>query len=318
MKKPTFIEAIREQIRVRHYSLQTEKSYLYWARYFIRYTQIKNARELAPSHIESFLYYLSNQRGVSASTQKQALCALVFVFKHVLEVNTDNLNFPYAKAPSRIPQVLDAQQAKLIINLMNGQYKMIASILYGSGLRLNEALSLRVKDIDFTHRTIFVFRGKGQKDRVCLLPDCAVDSLKEQIEKVKEIHHNDIKAGLGFTSLPPSLFRKYQQSIKQFHWQYIFPASRLCVHPIDGYICRHHIHPSAFGRALRIATIQAQVAKRVTAHTFRHSFATQLLQHGTDIRTVQEQLGHKDLKTTQLYTHAAGINQTGIVSPMDR
>lgn len=185
--------------------------------------------------------YLSNQRGVSASTQKQALCALVFAFKHVLGINTDGLNFPYAKAPSRIPQVLNDEQAKRIINLMIGDYKMVASILYGSGLRLNEALRLRVKDIDFTHRTIFVFRGKGQKDRVCLLPSCAIDSLKGQIEKVKRVHHKDIDAGFGFSSLPTSLFRKYKQSIKQLHWQYIFPASRRCVHPIDGYICRHHI-----------------------------------------------------------------------------
>ncbi|QYJ88008.1 integron integrase [Shewanella mesophila] len=303
MTKPSFIEAIREQIRVRHYSLQTEKSYLYWVRYLIRYSQVQRASELTPSHIEFFLYHLSSQRGVSASTQKQALCAIVFVFKHVLRVDPDVLTFPYAKAPTRVPQVLDNQQAKLIINQMSGEYNMIASILYGSGLRLNEALRLRGRDIDFVHRTIFVFRGKGQKDRVYLLPSSTIDSLKGQIEKVKGVHHKDIEAGFGFASLPTSLFRKYKQSIKQFHWQYIFPASRLCVHPVDGYICRHHIHPSAFGRALRVATEQAQVGKRVTAHTFRHSFATQLLLHGTDIRTVQEQLGHKDLKTTQIYTN---------------
>ncbi len=317
MKKLSFLEAIREQIRVRHYSLQTEKSYLYWARYLVRYSHVRNAQELSPKHIESFLCYLSTHCKVSASTQKQALCALVFCYKHVLAIDTSSLNFPYAKGPSRIPQVLDDQQAKRIINLMNGEYKIIASILYGSGLRLTESLRLRIKDIDFVNRTIFVFRGKGQKDRVCLLPNCIIEDLQKQLEKVRSIHTNDLYQGCGYTSLPSSLFRKYKKSVKQFHWQYLFPASRRCIHPVDGYTCRHHIHPTAFSRALRKAASLSQIGKRVTAHTFRHSFATSLLKRGYDIRTLQEMLGHQDLKTTQIYTHVAGLHQSGVVSPLD-
>ncbi|WP_163931939.1 integron integrase [Paraferrimonas sp. SM1919] len=313
-----FIAAVREQIRVRHYSLQTEKSYLYWLRYFIRYCGVRSAGELTPTHVERFLYYLSSQRKVSASTQKQALCALVFAYKHVLKTETENLQFPYAKGPTRVPQVLSAEEAKRVIQLLRGEHQLIASILYGSGLRLNEALRLRVKDIDIHSGTIFVFRGKGQKDRMCILPEALIDPLKQQIDRVREIHADDLDAGFGYTSVPASLFRKYKQSLKQFHWQYLFPSTGRCVHPHDGYICRHHIHPTAFGKALRQAVKVANLTKIVTAHTFRHTFATQLLVHGADIRSVQEQLGHSDLKTTQIYTHAAGLNQSGLVSPIDR
>ncbi|WP_434927068.1 integron integrase [Shewanella sp. HL-SH2] len=312
-----YLEAIRQQIRVRHYSYQTEKSYLYWNRYFIRYFKFTAAKHILPTHIEQFLCFLANERRVSSSTQQQALCALVFAFKHVLAINTDNLQFPYAKAPTRIPQVLNDAEAKQVINHLQGKYQLIGSLLYGAGLRLSEALSVRVKDIDFENRTLFIFRGKGKKDRVCILPKMTIDPIHEQMLNVRETHDHDLSQGLGMASLPSSLLKKFGASAKQLHWQYLFPSIHCVSHPINGYICRHHIDPTTFRKALRKAVHETNITKRITAHTFRHSFATNLLKRGHDIRTIQELLGHNDVKTTQIYTHVAGLHQTGVQSPMD-
>lgn len=318
MSEPGFIEAIRNAIRVRHYSYQTEKSYLYWNRYIIKFHQLTHARELNVTHIERFLTYIAVNRQVSSSTQQQALCAIVFAFKHVLNIDTQALNFAYAKQPVRVPQVLTEDEAMTIIAALPAKYRLIASVLFGGGLRLNEALKLRVKDVDFTNSSLFVFRGKGQKDRITILPKGINTPLKEHLERVKLIHQRDLSEGYGLASLPPALLRKYQHSAKQWYWQYIFPASHRCIHPIDGYVCRHHLHPTAFSRALRISVKSVGIEKRVTAHTFRHSFATSVLKSGADIRTLQEMLGHKDVKTTQIYTHVAGLHQSGIVSPFDK
>lgn len=317
MEKLTYLEAIRTEIRVRHYSYQTEKSYLYWNRYFIRHCNIRHGADITPALIEHFLCFLAVQCKVSASTQKQALCAIVFACRYVLKIEPNKLQFPYAKAPKRIPQVLSNQEAKLIINHLSGYHYLIGAILFGSGLRLKEALNLRIKDIDLSIKSIFVCQGKGQKDRVCMLPNQLIDGLKPQMIHVKKIHEADLADGFGLASLPISLIRKYRSNASKFHWQYIFPASRRCIHPSDNYVCRHHIHPTAFSRALRQATINSNLVKRVTAHTFRHSFATSLLLKGHDIRTIQELLGHSDVKTTEIYTHVIGGHYTGVVSPLD-
>jgi integron integrase len=234
-------------------------------------------------------------------------------------MDTAGLNFPYAKAPKRIPQVLSVEQAKDIIKNLAGSHYLIAALLFGSGLRLKEALRLRVKDIDLSAKSIFIHQGKGKgnKDRVCILPAELGLPLKLQIEWVKSVHLKDLQAGYGLASLPISLIRKYRESAKKFHWQFVFPASRRCIHPSDSYICRHHIHPSAFSKALRVATKESKIDKRVTAHTFRHSFATALLRRGYDLRTIQELLGHTDIKTTQIYTHVVGAHTSGVVSPFD-
>ncbi|MCL1156918.1 integron integrase [Shewanella inventionis] len=312
-----YLEAIRQQIRVRHYSYQTEKSYLYWNRYFIRHFRFSTAKQISPSHIEQFLSFLANNKHVSSSTQQQALCALVFAFKHVLAIDTDNLQFPYAKPPSRIPQVLNDVEAKQVIDNLHGKYQLIGCLLYGAGLRLTEALSIRLKDIDFENRTLFVFRGKGKKDRVCILPKMTIDPIQQQMHLVRETHAHDLSQGLGMASLPPSLLKKFGTSAKQLHWQYLFPSIHCVSHPVNDYRCRHHIDPTTFRKALKKAVQKTTITKRITAHTFRHSFATNLLRRGHDIRTVQELLGHNDVKTTQIYTHVAGLHQTGVQSPMD-
>ena len=312
-----FIESIRVVIRTRQYSLKTEKSYLYWARYFIRFHQLKHPNEMGSKEVETFLSHLAAVRGVSAATQNQALCAIVFMYKHVLDKELKNMKFGYAKKPRNLPTVLNAQEVQKILKCMSGKYWLITGILYGCGLRVHEALRLRVKDIDFINKSIYIFRGKGGKDRYTLLPQSLVEPIKSQISMAKKCHDKDICEGFGTASLPSSLIRKYGNTAKQVSWQFLFPSSVRCTHPIDGYVCRHHIHETAYAKSLRQAVTQSGVIKRVTAHTFRHSFATRLLQSGADIRTVQELLGHADLRTTEIYTHVVGSRRAGTISPID-
>ena len=227
------------------------------------------------------------------------------------------MKFGYAKKPRNLPTVLNAQEVQKILNCMSGKYWLITGILYGSGLRVHEVLRLRVKDIDFVNQSIYVFRGKGGKDRYTLLPLSLAEPIKSQISMAKKCHNKDICEGFSTASLPPSLIRKYGNAAKQVSWQFLFPSSVRCAHPIDGYVCRHHIHETAYAKSLRQAVTQSGVIKRVTAHTFRHSFATRLLQSGADIRTVQELLGHADLRTTEIYTHVVGSRRAGTISPID-
>jgi integron integrase len=312
-----FIESIRSEIRTRHYSLKTEKTYLYWCRYFIRFNNLKHPNVMGNAEIERFLNHLALNRGVSAATQNLALCAIVFMYKRVLHQELVDLKYRYAKAPKNLPTVLNADEVKAVLSCLKGKYWLVTAILYGCGLRINEALRIRIKDIDFSNHSIFVFRGKGGKDRYTLLPDSLCSAIKQQMEFSIRIHAQDLKDGYGLASLPPSLIRKYGNAAKQTSWQYLFPSINRCVHPIDGYISRHHIHESAYSKALRAAVRQSGILKRVTAHTFRHSFATRLLQAGNDIRTVQELLGHSDLRTTELYTHVVGNRRAGTISPID-
>jgi integron integrase len=312
-----FIESIRTVLRTKQYSLRTEKSYLYWCRYFIRFHKLKHPAEMGNFEVEAFLSHLAASRGVSAATQNQALCALVFMYKHVLNTELVDLKYGFSRRPKNLPTVLNASEVRLILNQLKGKYWLITAILYGCGLRINEALHLRIKDIDFVNKTIFVFRGKGGKDRYTLLPDSLVAPLKKQIQRAISYHEKDLNEGFGLASLPTSLLRKYGNAAKHASWQFVFPSTVRCEHPIDGYVCRHHVHESAYSKALRQSVMNSGVHKRVTAHTFRHSFATRLLQTGTDIRTVQELLGHVDLKTTEIYTHVVGNRRAGTISPVD-
>ncbi|WP_318478408.1 integron integrase [Photobacterium leiognathi] len=317
MATSPFMQKVRMELRTHQYSLRTEKNYMYWIRLFIRFNDLKHPEDMGNHEIERFLNHLAVNRQVSVSTQNQALCAIIFLYRYVVRKEISNLKYHNAKLPKRLPTVLSNNEVTAIFNNLTGEYKLIAGILYGCGLRINEALSLRIKDINFESKSIFIFNGKGRKDRYTLLPNTIITPLKKQIEYVKRIHSDDLHHGYGTASVPTALYRKYQGALKLCGWQYIFPSKHRCTHPYDGYICRHHLHVSAFSKHLHRAAKLSQIDKRVTAHTFRHSFATRLLENGTDIRTVQELLGHTDIRTTEIYTHVVGNRRAGTKSPMD-
>ena len=318
MANSPFLESIRHVMRTKHYSIQTEKAYLSWIKRFIWFNQKRHPQDLGEKEVTQFLAHLAVNRKVTSSTQNLALCSIVFMYKHIFERELTLLpDAVRARAPTRVPAVLSHKEALCIIGLMPPKYSLMFSLLYGSGLRKAELLKLRVKDIDFEAKTVFVFRGKGGKDRTTMLPKKLIEPLTAQVENVRSIHLKDIAEGRGMTSLPPSIARKYPSAVKQFKWQYLFPSTVRCPHPYDGYYCRHHLHSSALARVLKQALNISGVPKHVTAHTFRHSFATQLLISGADIRTVQELLGHNDLRTTQIYTHVIGLHSSGAISPFD-
>ena len=318
MTKSPFLESVRQELRTNRYSLRTEKVYLRWIKSFILFNDKKHPNIMSNKEIERFLNHLAVNRQVSSATQNQALCALIFLYRHVIGREITDLKYSMTKRDKTIPTVLTHEEAMSIIRNMYGKYNLIASLLYGCGLRINEALQLRIKDINLANSTLFVFRGKGRKDRYTLLPRSLHEQINNHIEYAKKVHQKDLYEGFGYTSLPPSLIRKYRMAAKDFSWQYLFPSSSRCEHPYDGYICRHHIHETAFRKQLRKAVLKSDVSKRVKAHTFRHTFATQLLLNGTDIRTVQELLGHIDLRTTELYTHVVGSRFNHTMSPIDR
>lgn len=319
MSTSPFLESIRHILRTKHYSIQTEKTYLLWIKRFILFNQKRHPKDMGEEEVSNYLTYLAVNRQVTSSTQNLALCSIVFMYKHVFERELTLLSDTVrAKAPTRVPTVLSNQEATAIINELKPPYHLMFSLLYGSGLRKAELLRLRIKDIDFDGNSIYVFRGKGAKDRLTLLPQVLVEPLKTQINKVEALHKKDLAEGEGKTSLPSGLSRKYPKAITQFKWQYLFPSTVRCQHPTDGYFCRHHLHWTSLTKALRRAVLKTGIRKHVTAHTFRHSFATQLLLNGADIRTVQELLGHNDLKTTQIYTHVIGQHSSGTLSPIDR
>jgi integron integrase len=319
MSTSPFLESIRHILRTKHYSIQTEKAYLLWIKRFIIFNQKRHPKDMGEEEVSNYLTYLAVNREVTSSTQNLALCSIVFMYKHVFERELTLLpDTVRAKAPTRVPMVLSNKEATAIINQLKNPYHLMFSLLYGSGLRKAELLSLRIKDIDFDGNSIYVFRGKGAKDRMTLLPKMLIESLKNQINKVEELHHKDLAEGEGKTSFPSGLARKYPTAITQLKWQYLFPSTVRCQHPTGGYFCRHHLHWTSLTKALRSAVSKTNIRKHVTAHTFRHSFATQLLLNGADIRTVQELLGHNDLKTTQIYTHVTGQHSSGTLNPIDR
>lgn len=315
--KPKLLDKVRITLRTLHYSIKTEEAYLRWIKEFIIFNNRVHPENLNNNHVSTFLSYLAVERQVSSSTQNQALCAIVFLYKKVLEKDFGWLEDAVrANRSVRIPVVFSKDEAMKMISFIHGTPKIITSILYGSGLRLNEALKLRVLDIDFENRTITVRSGKGKKDRTTVLPNSIINDLKDHISNIKEIHYNDLREGYGETILPYSLGKKYPNAAKEFKWQYVFPADKRIKDEISGKYVRFHIHETTIQKAIKQALRKSKIDKKAGSHTFRHSFATQLLSNGYDIRTIQELLGHQSLRTTMIYTHVLK-NISGVRSPLD-
>lgn len=318
VKTPSpFLERVRAAIRVRHYSIRTEESYLFWVRRFILFHGKRHPGELGAVEVGQFLTHLAVDRKVAASTQNQALNALVFLYKNVLERPLGEVaDVVRARRPQRLPVVLSAREVKGLLRHLNGSYWLAACLMYGSGLRLMEAVRLRVKDLDFEHRALVVRDGKGQKDRVVTLADELIVPLQRHLEGVRMVHTKDLADGFGEVYLPYALERKYPHAARLWGWQYVFPAGKRSVDPRSGKERRHHIDESAVQKAVRAAVRKAGIERPAGCHTLRHSFATHLLERGMDIRTVQEQLGHKDVRTTQIYTHVIQRGGAAVLSPL--
>jgi integron integrase len=317
-KPKKLLDQVRETIRAKHYSYRTEQTYVEWIKRFVFFHQKRHPKDMGPEEIQAYITYLANERKVASSTQNQALSAIMFLYKYVLQ---KEIALPsdiiHPNRPERLPTVLSHQEAMSVIGKMAGVPKLIAKLLYGSGLRVSECLRLRVKDIDFDYKTITVRDGKGEKDRATLLPDSLIAELKDQIEIARLIHQRDLKEGYGEVSLSYALAQKYPRAPKEFAWQYVFPSMNRSVDPISKGIRRHHLDVTVVQKAVRQAALAARLDKPVSPHTFRHSFATHLLQNGYDIRTVQELLGHKDVKTTMIYTHVLQRGGLAVRSPLD-
>jgi integron integrase len=313
------IDKMRDKIRLKHYSLATEKSYIGWVRRYIAWHVARvtagTAAADSTAEVEAFLTWLATQQRVSASTQNVAFNALLFLYREALQVELGNIDALRAKRSRRLPVVLTRREVTRVLEQLDGAAWLMASLLYGSGLRLAEVLRLRVKDLDFERRTLTIRCGKGDKDRVTMLPESLITALHDHTERRRLIHQRDLSAGIG-ASMPPALVRKYPQAPLQWGWQYLFAASAPGIDPRDGVRKRHHLHPSALQKAVRRAVRAAGIVKPAGCHTFRHSFATHLLEAGTDIRTLQELLGHKDVSTTQIYTHVTNQAIT-TRSPLD-
>jgi integron integrase len=316
--EPKLSAQIRWVLRRKHYSLRTERSYLFWIRNYVGFHNMRHPRGMGKHEIESFLTHLAVDRNVSSSTQNQAFNAILFLYRDVLETDLgDGLNAVRAKRSERIPVVMSHEEAMKVINSLGGTPQLMAKLLYGCGLRLMECVRLRIKDIDFAMSCITVHDGKGKKDRVVMLPEKVRPFLREQILQVESIHSHDVSSGFGEVHLPFALAKKYPNSSKLLGWQYVFPAANTSRDPRSGKIMRHHLSPSTLQRAVKKAVRLAGIHKHVGCHTFRHSFATRLLENGYDIRTVQELLGHKDVKTTMIYTHVMNKGAMAVKSPLD-
>jgi len=318
-KRPKkLLDQVRETIRLKHYSIRTEEAYVRWIKRYILYHDKRHPKDMGTPEIEAFLTHLAVDQKVAASTQNQALNAILFLYREVLEQDlTGRINAIRAKRPKRLPTVLSREEAHRVLNAMSGTPQLIAKLLYGSGLRLMEAIRLRVKDLDFAQHQIIVRDGKGEKDRVTVLPDSLITPLQEHLQRVKLIHQRDLAKGYGSVYLPYALARKYPNADREWIWQYVFPATTLSKDPRTGIMRRHHVSESSVQKAIRKAARLAGINKRVTPHTLRHSFATHLLEAGYDIRTVQELLGHKDVRTTMIYTHVLNRGPMAVRSPLD-
>lgn len=317
--QPKLLDQMRAVIRTLHYSIRTEQAYVDWVRRFILFHNKRHPNEMGKEEIEAFLTHLAVERRVSASTQSQAKAALLFLYQKVLKMDVDWLkDVVAAKQPQRLPTVLTIEEARSVLSQMTGEPWLVASLLYGCGLRLLEACRLRVLDLDFGMQQIIVRNRKGAKDRVTMLPESLVQPLRSHLELVKLQHLRDCEQGHGKVYLPYALDQKYPNAPMEWKWQYVFPANQLSTDPRTGEVRRHHIEEQRIQRAVRQAARDAGINKKVTPHTFRHSFATHVLQAGCDIRTLQDLLGHKDVRTTMIYTHVASRGGHGVMSPLDR
>jgi integron integrase len=315
---PKLLDQMRDKLRLKHYAYKTEKSYLNWAKRYILFHNKRHPKEMGSAEIEAFLTHLAVDRQVAASTQNQAFNAILFLYRDVLH---QELNIPInaiRARPSRyLPTVLTQTEVQELLKQLSGVYLLIAKILYGSGLRLSEALRLRIKDLDFAQMQIVVRDSKGQKSHVTMLPTSVVEELKLHLQRVKHLHQQDLQRGNGLVNLPFALARKYPNAGREWIWQYVFPADRLTCDPRSGAIVRHHLHESSLQKAVKQAVCLTRIGKRVGCHTLRHSFATHLLIANYDIRTVQELLGHKDVRTMMIYTHVLNRGGRGVRSPLD-
>lgn len=317
-KSKKLLDQVREAIRTKHYSYRTEQTYVQWIKRFVLFHKKRHPRDMGAQEIQEYIYFLANERKVASSTQNQALSAIMFLYKYVLHMELD-ISFDIIRPtrPKRLPTVLTHQEAMTVIENIMGLPQVVAKLLYGSGLRVTECMRLRIKDVDFANHQLIVRDGKGENDRSTILPESLIPDLKTQIETVRKIHEIDLKEGYGEVSLPYALAKKYPNAPKEFAWQYVFPASVRSIDPESKRTKRHHLDVSVIQKAVRKAANIAGIDKLVTPHTFRHSFATQLLQNGYDIRTVQELLGHKDVKTTMIYTHVLNKGGLAVKSPLD-
>ena len=318
-ERPRLLDEVRRRLRMKHYSLRTEQAYLYWIRRYIQANGRRHPREMGGAEVERFLSDLARKGRVAPSTQNQALSALLFLYREVLAQELPWMeNVVRAKRAPRLPVVLSRAETTALLRHLCGREALMAALLYGSGLRLMECLRLRVKDVDLERREIIVREGKGGKDRRTVLPESLRMALQAQLDAVRVLHARDLEAGFGAVSLPYALARKYRNAERELGWQYVFPATRRAVDPLDGQEKRHHLDESVLQRAVREAARRAGIDKPVSPHTLRHCFATHLLESGADIRTVQELLGHADVTTTQVYTHVLNRGAVGVLSPLDR
>ena len=316
---PRLLDRVRVAIRTRHLNPRTEEAYVFWIRRFIVFHGKRHPVEMAAPEVTAFLSSLAVQGRVAASTQNQALCALLFLYRHVLRVDLPWLeDVVRAKRPARLPVVLSREEVAAVLQHLHGVKRLAGALLYGSGLRLLECVQLRVKDVDFGRNEIGVRAGKGDRDRRTMLPAVLNDPLRRVVEAVCRQHQRDLAAGAGWVALPHALGRKYSNAGREWGWQWVFPATRIHVDAETGQRRRHHLHESVLQRSVREAVLRAGIAKPAGCHTFRHSFATHLLEDGHDIRTIQELLGHRDVRTTMVYTRVLNRGGRGVTSPVDR
>ena len=315
--KSPFLESVRELIRVKHLSYRTEEAYLGWIRRYILFHHKRHPKEMGAAEVQMFLTHLAVEGNVAAATQNQAFAALLFLYRDFLKISLNIENVVRAKLPKRLPEVLTKDEVRRLLAFLRGEQWLAASLLYGAGLRLMEALRLRIKDLDFGYKQIVVRDGKGAKDRVTVLPEKLAAPLAEHLARVRLLHEEDLRLGFGAVYLPFALDRKYANAETEWAWQYVFPAAKRSIDPRSGKERRHHLGESVIQRAVKTAVRQADIAKKASSHTLRHSFATHLLETGYDIRTIQDLLGHADVRTTQIYTHVSQTNQFGVRSPFD-
>ena len=316
---PKLLDLVRDELRRRHYSPRTAEAYVGWIKRFIRFHGRRHPRDLDIEHVKSFLSALATEGNVAASTQNQALAAIVFLYRDILLLPVDRVeNVVRAKRPVRLPTVLTRGEVRRVIaELPDAPIRLVCTLLYGAGLRLLECLTLRIKDVDFETNQLIVRGGKGNKDRVTMLPSSVAPALRSHLEKVRLLHERDLKRDGGRAPLPDAVVRKFPNDATAWRWQFVFPAARTHLDPTTRTRIRHHMHESVVQRAVHDAVLRAGLTKRATCHTFRHSFATHLLEDGYDIRTVQELLGHRDVNTTMIYTHVLNRGGRGVRSPLD-
>jgi len=316
IKPVKLLDQLRELMRSRDMSYATEKTYIHWIRQYIYFHKKRHPKEMGAAEVDQYLSWLAVQREVAPGTQAIVLNALVFMYRHLFQVELGKLSFQRAKNKRRVPQVMSHEEAIAVIAEMRGMPRLAAKLMYGSGLRATECLSLRLKDLDFEMHEIIVRFGKGRKDRRTLLPGSLIDELKAQVQKVERIHARDIADGYGSVHMPTALARKYPNAAKETGWQFFFPSARIAKDPATGVLRRHHLHASRIRKEITRARREIGLTKPITAHTFRHSFATRLLENGYDLRTIQELLGHTDIKTTEIYTHVLNKGGRGVQGPL--